>query len=231
MVSIRTFFLQAFLFLPVRLPHLSTLSLLAAVLALAACGHTPVSRTVADAMGWGPGVDAIVLNPQLRYLRVSASGKPVLMVLGYEQATPSGLLETWYSNSGEVLQLRDGRLQSTAGLPLDWRAVRYKGLPDWAQLPGLGSARFERERDEMPAYRFGLSETVLIKAVAAPRNARLTGLPADALAWYEETVQDRPYALASARYGVRRQDGQVVYGEQCLSPDFCIAWQTWPPRP
>ena len=72
---------------------------------LGACGHTPVSRTLWDAMGKGQSVDAIILNPNLRYLRVSVRGRVVLMVLGYLDAAPDGVIETWYSSAGEVLRL------------------------------------------------------------------------------------------------------------------------------
>ena len=204
-----------------------------AALLLAGCGHTPVSLTVSEALGLGKSVDAIALNPELRYLRVTGAGRPVLMVLGYVQPSAQGALETWYSSSGEVLQLREGRLVSTTGLQVDWRAVRYTDLPTWAQIGERGSARFKRERDEMPGYRFGLSDTVSLQEVAAPRHARLVGLPASELRWFEETVHGSPHGRPSARYGLRLRGGQaqVVYGEQCLAPDFCMAWQTWPVQP
>lgn len=209
------------------------LSACLAALLLAACGHTPVSRTVSEALGLGKSVDDIALNPALRYLRVTGQGRPVLMVLGYVQPSAEGAVETWYSSGGEVLQLREGRVISTAGLQVDWRAVRYAALPSWAQASEGGAVQFRRERDEMPGYRFGLTDTVSLRPVDAPRNARLVGLPASDLRWFEETVLGSPHGRPSARYGLRMRDGQaqVVYAEQCLAPDFCMTWQTWPVQP
>lgn len=201
------------------------------VLLVAACGHTPVSRTVTEALGLGKNVDQAALNPQLRYLRVTGQGRPVLMVLGYVQPSAQGTVETWYSSDGEVLQLMEGRVVSTAGLLMDWSAVRYTELPSWAQIGERGSVRFRRERDEMPGYRFGLADTLSLQEVAPPSNARLVGLSTSALRWFEETVIGASHP--SARYGLRIVGGQaeVVYGEQCLTTRFCMAWQKWPVSP
>ena len=63
------------------------------------------------------------------------------------------------------------------------------------------------------------------------------------LTWFEERIQSEPQtgatilsALSSkdrilppARYAVDFRDGYefVVYGDQCLSEDFCFTWQRW----
>jgi hypothetical protein len=54
---------------------LRTLSATLALLGLTACIHTPVTLTVAEAFSQGPSVDALPLNPNLRYLRVSTQGR------------------------------------------------------------------------------------------------------------------------------------------------------------
>ncbi len=203
-----------------------------AVLLLGACGHTPVSRTVWDALSTGKSVDAINLNPNLRYLRVTARGRVVLMVLGYVESAPDGDLETWYSSEGEVLRLKSGRVVATVGLETDWREVRNVSLPPWKGFTGQSPVTYQRERDEMPGFRFGIAETVSLYAVRAPTNALLVGLPAQELRWFEEAVQGQFGGLSSARYALRTTDGEprVVYGEQCLSPNFCLAWQVWPAK-
>ena len=198
---------------------------------LGACGHTPVSRTLWDAMGKGQSVDAIILNPNLRYLRVSVRGRVVLMVLGYLDAAPDGVIETWYSSAGEVLRLQKGRVVATLGLETDWRAVRHAAAaPAWKDMLERKSVIYQRERDEMPGLRFGIAETVSLYAVRTPTNARLIGFAAQDLRWYEEAVKGQPGGLPSARYALRTGDSdpRVVYGEQCLSPVFCLARQVWP---
>lgn len=204
---------------------------LLALLLLGGCGHTPVSRTLFDAIpGLSQKTDQIVLNPSLSYLRVTVRGRVVLMVLGYVDPHADGPIETWYSSQGEVIRLQNGRIVATAGLETDWRAVRSVSRPAWQEMLGRKTAEYRRERDEMPGYRFGISERISVAAVRPPFNARLVGWPAQDLRWFEETVLDDPKGLPSARYGLGLTDGlpRVIYGEQCLSSNLCIAWQTWP---
>lgn len=200
---------------------------------LSACGHTPITLTVADSLRTDSTADSITLKPELRYLRVVAAGRTALMVLGYLEPSPTGPVETWYSNAGEVLKLQAGRVVGTVGLPVDWRSVRYSGLPSWAEMATRPVAEFERRRDEMPGYRYGIAETVVIRQVRAPADARLSGVPAGELLWFEETVAGPGRQRPSARYGLRSRDGTVavVYGEQCFTPDQCMSWQAWPAQP
>lgn len=181
-------------------------------------------------MGVGKGVDAIRLNRQLSYLRVSSPDRVVLMVLGYSQHTPQGAIDTWYSSVGEVLQLQNGRVLSTVGFEPDWRSVSYSSLPSWRNILAKGNAEFLRSRDEMPGYKFGISETIKLYKVPAPSNARLKDVPSNSLLWFEEAVVGTTHGLPSARYGIATNEGApvVVYGEQCFSVDRCIAWQVWP---
>jgi hypothetical protein len=201
---------------------------------LSACGHTPVSRTVADAFGDGAPVASVPLNLNLSYLRVVSGGREALMVLGYSDPHPAGPIDTWYSRDGEMIRLQNGRIQATAGLGLDWRSVDYQTLPSWQSMMENSKAEFARVRDEMPGYRFGIRDTVAVYATAPPKEAPLKGIAAADLFWFEETVtgvgsRQRP----SARYAVRSgpEGPVVVFGEQCLSPQLCIAWQTWPATP
>ena len=212
------------------------LGLLISLLALTGCIQTPVTQTLVEAFGKGSGsnVDAIKLNPNLKYLRVTVRDRAVLMVLGYLENTPQGNIETWYSSEGEVLKLLNGRVLSTNGLELDWRNVSYTTLPEWSDLnslnPNTTPIEFIRTHDQMPAYKFGISNVVQIYGVNAPSNSNLVALPANQLKWVEEKVKGASHGLPSARYGLSTKDGQtvVVYGEQCFSRDLCFSWQTWP---
>jgi hypothetical protein len=203
---------------------------------LTGCVQTPISQTLVEAFGKGKSsnIDAFKLNPNLKYLRVTVRDRTVLMVLGYFENTPQGNIETWYSSEGEVLRLLKGRVLSTNGLEIDWRNVKYASLPAWSELGGLRSNslnfQFTRTHDQMPAYRFGISEVVNMYGVSAPSNSNLIGLNANQLKWFEEKVKGTSHGLPSARYGLSIKDGQavVVYAEQCFSSELCFSWQTWP---
>ncbi len=189
-----------------------------------------MTRTLWDAIpGLGRNVDAIKLNPGLRYLRVTVRGRVVLMVLGYVEPSTEGEINTWYSAEGEVIHLQNGRIVGTAGLETDWRAVRNASLPTWKDMIARPAVTYRRERDEMPGYRFGIAETVSLYPVPAPSNAKLVGLTVEGLRWYEEAVLGQPDGLPSARFALLANDGNplVIYAEQCLSQNLCLAWQIW----
>ena len=209
-------------------------SLFCVLVFLTACGHTPVSLTLFEAAGIGKSVDSIKLNPSLRYLRVTVgTDRVVLMVLGYLEPTDLGLIETWYSSEGEVLKLQNGRVLSTAGMAVDWRATQYTGLLPWPDMVQRMSSEFGRQTDQMPGYKFDIQEKVSIAVVPAPTNANLVGMAPSNLRWYEETVRGTSHGLPSARYALRLSTSgpEVVYGQQCFSNDFCISWQPWPATP
>ncbi len=201
------------------------------MLTLGGCGHTALTRTIFDAVpGFRNNADSIKLNPNLRYLRVTARGRVALMVLGYVEKHPQGPIEVWYSSEAEVISLQKGRIVATAGLETDWHAVKNFSLPDWKDMVGGPAVVYRRERDQMPGYRFGIQESVTLYPIAPPSNAKLVGIPATALRWYEEAVIGQPDGLPSARFAAQLNDSapRIVYGEQCLSPTLCLAWQAWP---
>ena len=214
------------------LSSLGTLELVS----LSGCGHTPITLTFYEAAGIDKrtNLDSFKLNPSLRYLRVTIKDKPLLMVLGYTEALPQGTLDTWYSNQGEVLQLLNGRVWSTAGLAIDWKNIPYEVLPTWSKLMSQGSAQFVRTHDQMPGYALGIQQKVQIYSVTAPTQSNLVVLPASQLKWFEEkVVSTKSDTLPSARYGIALKDGQPVqvYGEQCFSNELCFSWQAWPVVP
>ena len=152
------------------------------------------------------------------------------MVLGYAEETPRGRIETWYSRAGQVLRLRDGRLHSTMGFPVDWTSLHHEDLPSWAEVIKRRQTRFVRYRDEMPGYRVAVFDIVTIRETVTPEATRLRKLDPTQLHWFEEVTDDLSDGAPSARYALKASDGQTIwiYGEQCLALHFCLAWQRWP---
>jgi hypothetical protein len=178
-------------------------------------------------------IDAQPLDPALHYLRVTSNGKAALMVLGYTDPDASGPpVQIWYSAVGEVLRLQDGRLKGLTGTPVEWRAVSWPtGVPGWKALVAgqtiSAATLYERLRDEMPGYRLNVRDQLRLQPVAPPANTELTGLAPGALTWFEEWPADA--LLPPARYGLRPDTAEVIYGEQCLHLSLCLSWQRWPP--
>jgi len=202
---------------------------------LANCASTdPVMQTMQAAFKRDPGVDGAKLNPAFRYLRITIAGRTALLALGYVDDDPRGPIEVWYSAEREVLKLQNGRVVGAVGMLTEWRNVRLPELPAWSALAREAAPRrWERTRDVMPGYRYGLREAIALGAAPVPEKSALRDLDAKALTWFEERVESPPAgdkALPPARYAVRMAGGRetVVYGEQCLAPELCFTWQRWP---
>jgi hypothetical protein len=213
-----------------------------------------VVQTARTAAQGGPGIDLSLLNPKFHYLRVTVENRVAFLVLGFLDNHPQGRIEVWYSGQKEAVRLLNGRLIGAVGLATEWRGVVLPDLPSWSAM-----ARSEepmswvRVRDVMPGYRFGMRDALVLRPISAPEKTALLNLDPKALTWFEERFQTGPLAgnavlrptassddrvLPPARYAVDLRDGgeTVVYGEQCLSPDFCFTWQRWdfhvqPPKP
>lgn len=200
------------------------------ILSIAGCGQTPFTRTILDGFGWPrDSIESLRLLPNLSYLRVTVQGKPSLMVLGYVAQHEFGTLETWYSSSGQVLELLDGKLHSTEGFATNWPRVDRSGFPGkWADALSGDSTTFTRLHDQMPNYRYNIKNLVSLIETPVHRHSNLYGVEPSAFRWLEETAGSLP----SARYALALERGtySVFYGEQCLTPDYCISWQRWPVR-
>lgn len=185
-------------------------------------------------------VSSPTFNPNFAYLRANISGRTVFMVLGYLDQRPEGAVEVWYSGSGEVIRLLNGRLVGTTGLSTDWRAVRIADWPAWpTTASNAGSApaqRYERERDVMPGYRFGINDEITRISIPAPSDSAIAGTDPKSLQWYEERSVSRPASasLPAARFGISNKAGTpaVIYSEQCISNNLCMSFERWtPPTP
>jgi hypothetical protein len=88
----------------------------------------------------------------------------------------------------------------------------------------------------MPGYQFNLREELQLTPIPVPAKSSLVGMEASVLRWFEERMlpsSANAEALPPARYALQsmQTEAVVVYGEQCISADFCLTWQRWKPRP
>jgi hypothetical protein len=202
------------------------------------------ARTTAQG---GPRIDLSLLNPKFHYMRVTVQGQVAFLVLGFLDNHPQGPVEVWYSGQKEAIRLQNGRLVGVVGLATEWRGVVLPELPSWtAMARSTGPVNWVRVRDVMPGYRFGLRDALVVRQVAAPEKTALLNIDPKSLTWFEERSQadsgadgttyfpaafsgPRDQLLPPARYAVDLRDGveTVIYGEQCLSAEFCFTWQKW----
>jgi hypothetical protein len=217
---------------------LSVVVLLLAPLWLAGCqsGPDPTVEVIRAAL-FPSQPSGAGLDPRFTYLRVTGRQRVVFFVLGSVDPHPQGGIEVWYSGDREALRLQNGRVVGLSGSLTEWRQVRLPVLPSWAELlVREAPLRWERNRDVMPGYRFNLMDQLQLQPVAAPGKSALVGVDAAGLRWFEERMIATSAGadpLPPARYALQGVQGEatVLYGEQCISLDFCITWQRWKPQP
>lgn len=171
------------------------------------------------------------LDRRFQYLRVQYNKLPsVYMALGYVDYQGSYTVQTWYSADGEVIQLAEGRVIGTVGLPHDWSHVNISALPRWSTLANGQPATYSRQRDSQVGYVY--NEVDRVQAVRRPADAAsplpptAPQLPATAW-WVEETTPALPTAYVAVL--PTASGPQWVYSYQCLTPQVCLGMQPWPP--
>ncbi len=225
--------------LPLRLMLLRLPALLLALL-LSGCQVTP-------GVGWGviqhwqrmgsaPELPEAQLDPRFEFLQMKLGDSPAAyLALGKRV----GASESWYSADPLLVVLEDGRLGPFAGAAVEWRAVRQAGRPDWERLLRRNSTqRWQRQRDEMPGYRFGLTDEIETRRVA------LADLPAElmpvherlqashrGLQWVSDLVSttdaEGRHVDWTQWFAVVERAGrwQVAWSRQCLRPDWCSTFR------
>jgi len=217
------------------------LVVLAVGVSACASGNNLLSDVVSGVVSerFGSATDptlAAKLNPDYRYLRVEVVGRPpALLVLGYVDPHADGEIEVWYSAKHEVIKTQNGRIIATFALETDWRAVRFRPTPlQWSDQRSNG-AKFERIRDEMPGYRYSISDQIEIRSWPGgpPQgvSAALNRSGSADLQWFQEaTLSSTGRIMPPAWFAWGRLGGNftVVYSEQCLAPEFCLRLLRWP---
>jgi hypothetical protein len=217
---------------------LNSFVLALAMSALTACSSdtTAIWDTMRDVASGKRDAVTGNLNPNFRYLRITVGGRSGLVALGNEDGNEKNPVEVWYGGQREVLRLQAGRVVGVTGLPTEWRRVELPEIPTWSAVArGNEAVRWVRTRDVMPGYRYGVREEMVLRTIPVPRKSELMQVDPQQLAWFEESVarvSGAEKALPAARYAVDLRDGKqsVVYAEQCIAMDLCIAWQRWPPQ-
>lgn len=193
-------------------------------------GSVSFNQTMKLALNSNPAsaIDAVQLNPKYRYLRLTYDQGAALLVLNFVDRHPNGPVEVWYGGASQVFRFQNGRLGGSTGLEPEWRSVVLPKIPPWSQIAKQTEPlRWERHRDVMPGYRFGIRDKLVVYPIAPPQRTALRDLNPASLQWFEErTDPNSNEQLPPARYAV--QGEIVVYAEQCVSPQLCIKWQRWP---
>jgi hypothetical protein len=211
---------------------------------LSACDSVPMAGVQYAMSAWADkdSSNQPALSPQFDYLRVAHPGGVAWLVLGMQEPPHGGgdsaATEAWFSGQGQVLRLRDGRLTTSTGMPVDWSVTADDAVPGWKSLARQGSGTYLRTRHHAPSYGFKIQDIVKVSRAAAPPPgwlSRVPGMDPSNWAWFTEDSINLEVASASpdlprAWFGVdMSKDGfPVMASVQCLQVDFCLDIQIRP---
>lgn len=157
--------------------------------------------------------------PGFEYLEVEFEGRKTLLVLGRRNVEGEDIEEQWYSGVGEMLSLRNGRLNEVFGMTSEMRQTS-RNIPKWEQLQANRSPlTWMRTRELHPGYRYGVNEYVTSHA-----NGNKQANLQNNQTWVYESVLSQ---LANGREWLYQEkfqleNGRVVFSEQCVAHNLCF---------
>lgn len=187
---------------------------------LAACqGFNASTDTIGFAFSSALNSNTATYLPGFEYIEVEFDGKKTALALGYRDFNGQDVEEYWYSGTGEMLALRNGRLFQVMGMTNEVRQTSRE-VPSWSQLQANHlPLTWMRTRDVQPGYRYGLNEYVTSEVRQSKRSES-----EQIQTWVFERVSSKTADGREWRYQERFQldKGVVVFSEQCIAPQMCF---------
>lgn len=167
------------------------------------------------------------LRPDLRYLLVQHEKREALMVWVGTERTSLCEASVWVSADGVVLRLCNGRLIGVSEPKRQWQLIDESSL--FAEnLASPNSRLYKQTTDQQPGFQLGLVRivekiNVADQDLSNPWIGVHPGIP-----WTEEIDH-----LSSIRLALYAESAQLNWmaGQRCMTPDWCLQWQTWPAKP
>ena len=166
------------------------------------------------------------VKPGVEYLRVDLDGRVALMALGSREVKGlkphEQITERWYNAQGEMLVLKNGRIQEVIGMTREWRH-QESSPPSWADV---SAAQFReewvRQIDAMPGYQYGQIDQIVTGMIGPIKVADLD--ISNQAQWFADVVTSKT-SRGEAWWYLQKfavLDGRVIYSEQCIAEGVCF---------
>lgn len=198
-------------------------------LLLCACGsdiRTGLSSIRQEIMPTAQTVRHLPLKPELRYLLVQSEGREALMVWVGTERTLLCEASVWVSADGVVMRLCNGRLIGVSEPKRQWQLIDES--PALSVTPPMSDRSIHRQTmDEQPGFHIGMVRTIEkipLTGINQPISWVVTHRE---MQWTEEV--DRLSGTRLTLYAVNPEHDWMA-GQRCMTPDWCLQWQTWPAK-
>ena len=163
-------------------------------------------------------------QPNLRYLLVQSDGREALMVWVGIDRTSLCEASVWVSADGVVMRLCQGRLIGVSEPQRQWQLLDESAALN-THLASTNRSIHHQTTDQQPGFLFGNIRTV--------EKTNLPNLDTP-MPWFGKHLQMQWVEERDHFSGVRltlytvnsERDGMA--GQRCITPDWCLQWQTWP---
>lgn len=166
------------------------------------------------------------LKPDLRYLLVQSGGREALMVWVGTERTSLCEASVWVGADGVVVRLCDSRLVGISEPQRQWQLIDESAAI--TTNPNSVNRRIHRQiTDQQPGFHMGMVRTIeKINAIDQAPPVTWIGRQ-HGTQWVEEIDQ-----ISRTRIGwyTVNSEHSGVAGQRCIAPDWCLQWQTWPPK-
>lgn len=196
-----------------------TLICLLSTLLTACQGFNPSTDTMGVVFSSALNSNTATYLPGFEYIEVEFDGKKTALALGYRTFNGQDVEEYWYSGTGEMIALRNGRISQVMGMTNEVRQTSRE-IPSWSQLQANHlPLTWMRVRDLQPRYRYGVIEYVTSEVRQNKRSE-----DEQTQTWVYERVSSKAADGSEWRYQdrFRLNNGLVVSSEQCIAPQMCF---------
>ncbi len=167
------------------------------------------------------------LTQNFNYMRVSMNGQVVWLAQGATDQWPAADTKVYYSADRSVFKWANGRLISVTTPEYNWREHTRKPI-NWAAVKPF---KFIRDIDTVEGLTAKKEQRQLTSSVI-PNHDSYVG-DKTPLLWMHETGIATSAAMRDSPsydnwYAFKINDlSEPVYGQHCLSKNYCLAWQVW----
>ena len=212
---------------------LASLLVVSSVFGLSACQSTTgcaenstkcfgATKTVFKNKEAAPG-----LNPQFNYIRLIMNGHTLWLAQGATEPWPVANTKVFYSADRSVFKWSNGRLTSVTTPFLNWREY----LPQTINWSAAKPFEFSRDVDSSNGA-VAMTEQREMSHVSTPKHHSYVG-DGTTLVWvHEYTVLQSQVSQSYPSYNnwyafESHNMNEPVYGQQCISKQYCLSWQVW----
>ena len=189
------------------------------------CKSNPTYDTFTVLLPWSKKYSQI--QPGYEYILVAVNDNQALMALGSRYFLPEfghkSVHEYWYTGTGEMLHLVDGRINKALGFTHEIRH-QTNNAPYWGEVvESKNELRWFRKIDLMPSFRYNLYNNISTYKVPTPKDAP-NFVPVNAL-WVTDLIESKsvngkPWSYSQLFAIV---DRSVIYSEQCIDKGICLS--------